>query len=122
MGSLSVRGGAQMRFALAVICLLSICFAALAQKLTPQDGKRPPAAAPNPAGSLLGGDEPTRGRDERLQMPPAPTSNFSFIEGCWVTDPFKYHRRRPLGTSTYCFDKSGNGTLVHVDAYLGRCE
>ena len=45
-------------------------------------------------------------------MPTAPTSDFSFMAGCWRTDPFKHERiQTQMGVSSYCFDANGNGSL-----------
>ncbi len=47
-----------------------------------------------------------------LKMPEKPTENYSFLKGCWRTDPFRHSPRRPApGVSTYCFDDKGNGQL-----------
>jgi hypothetical protein len=45
-------------------------------------------------------------------MPTAPTNDFSFMQGCWRTDPFKHETiQRTTGVSSYCFDANGNGSL-----------
>ena len=63
----------------------------------------PPAPAPQPQ---------RRSDDNRLRLPPAPTSDYSFMAGCWRTDPFRHEiaQLRP-GISSYCFDTRGNGEL-----------
>ena len=50
--------------------------------------------------------------DNRLRLPPAPTNDYSFMAGCWRTDPFRHEvvQMQP-GISSYCFDASGNGEL-----------
>jgi hypothetical protein len=47
-----------------------------------------------------------------MRLPSAPTSDFSFMQGCWRTDPFKHETIQITpGVSSYCFDASGNGSL-----------
>ena len=60
----------------------------------------PPALAPRPP------------NDDRLRLPPAPTNDYSFLQGCWRTDPFRHELMQPQsGVSTYCFDSGGRGQL-----------
>ena len=52
--------------------------------------------------------------DDRMRIPDDPADPFdvSFVEGCWVTDPFRHHRgQRIPGVSSYCFDAAGQGWL-----------
>ena len=51
--------------------------------------------------------------DDRLRMPDQPAQTFNFLQGCWKTDPFQHAPTKPVGTSTYCFDEKGKGTLVY---------
>lgn len=47
-----------------------------------------------------------------MRMPSGPTNDFSFMQGCWRTDPFKHERSQAqMGVSSYCFDANGNGSL-----------
>jgi len=46
-----------------------------------------------------------------LKMPDKPTEDYSFLKGCWRTDPFRHSPLVPPGISTYCFDDKGNGQL-----------
>jgi hypothetical protein len=56
--------------------------------------------------------QPQRPSDGRMRMPTSPTQDFSFMAGCWRTDPFKHERiQMTMGVSSYCFDSSGNGSL-----------
>lgn len=48
-----------------------------------------------------------------LKLPQAPTSDLSFLKGCWRTDPFRHSPEEPPGQSTYCFDESGAGQLQY---------
>lgn len=64
----------------------------------------PPAAKPAPAPRAPG--------DNRLRLPSAPTNDYSFMAGCWRTDPFRHEAmQRQPGISSYCFDASGRGQL-----------
>ena len=68
----------------------------------------PPAPKPAPAPAPA----PPRPSDGRMRMPSAPTNDFSFMQGCWRTDPFKHEAvQLQPGVSSYCFDSSGNGSL-----------
>ncbi|MFO1081771.1 MAG: SrfA family protein [Reyranellaceae bacterium] len=63
----------------------------------PQPPPAPPQRAPN---------------DGRLRLPPAPTNDYSFLAGCWRTDPFRHEAvQMQPGVSSYCFDAGGNGQL-----------
>ena len=47
-----------------------------------------------------------------MRMPTTPTRDFSFMAGCWRTDPFKHERMQvQMGVSSYCFDANGYGSL-----------
>ncbi len=68
----------------------------------------PPKPAPEPARP----QPRTRPNDDRLRLPDAPTANYSFLQGCWRTDPFRHELRQTQpGVSSYCFDANGNGQL-----------
>ena len=69
----------------------------------------PVQAAPKPAPAPP--PQPTRPADDKLRLPTAPTNNYSFMSGCWRTDPFQHERGYAAGVSTYCFDGNGNGQL-----------
>jgi hypothetical protein len=73
----------------------------------PQTAKAvpPPAAKPAPP-------QPQYPSDGKMRMPTAPTRDFSFMAGCWRTDPFKHEpMQMQMGVSRYCFDASGYGSL-----------
>ncbi|MBX9946018.1 MAG: hypothetical protein K2Y40_18230, partial [Reyranella sp.] len=85
----------------------------------PQVAVAPPAPTPPPAAPKQAAPTPPpappaqtrRPGDDRLRLP-APTTNMSFLEGCWRTDPFRHERTQTQpGVSSYCFDASGNGQL-----------
>lgn len=64
----------------------------------------PPKPAPPQA--------PRPPNDDRLRLPAAPTNDYSFMQGCWRTDPFRHELMQPQsGVSTYCFGSSGSGQL-----------
>jgi hypothetical protein len=65
----------------------------------------PPRPAPPPP-------QPRAPSDNRLRLPTAPTRDYSFLKGCWRSDPFRHEvvQIRP-GVSSYCFDSSGYGEL-----------
>lgn len=51
--------------------------------------------------------------DGRLRLPKAPTTDLSFLQGCWRTDPFRHHAQQSgPGVSEYCFDANGRGSFV----------
>jgi hypothetical protein len=63
----------------------------------------PPKVAPPP---------PDNPGDNRLRLPTAPTNDYSFMQGCWRTDPFRHERiQLQPGISSYCFDSTGRGQL-----------
>jgi hypothetical protein len=69
----------------------------------------PPKTAPDPPAPPPAQRSPS---DNRLRLPPAPTNNYSFMQGCWRTDPFRHEVFQPQpGVSSYCFDANGNGQL-----------
>lgn len=71
-----------------------------APKVAPQ----PPPAPPPP--------QPRTTNDGRLRLPSSPTNDYSFMAGCWRTDPFRHERgQQQAGVSSYCFDASGRGQL-----------
>ena len=50
--------------------------------------------------------------DDRLRLPTAPTNDYSFMQGCWRTDPFRHElMQTQAGVSTYCFNANGAGQL-----------
>jgi hypothetical protein len=64
----------------------------------------PPKPAPAPT--------PRNPADDRLRLPNAPTNDYSFMQGCWRTDPFRHEAlQMQPGVSSYCFDASGAGQL-----------
>ena len=66
----------------------------------------PPQAAPQPT------PQPRNPGDNRLRLPNAPTNDYSFMQGCWRTDPFRHETlQMQPGVSSYCFDASGAGQL-----------
>lgn len=77
--------------------------------------------SPSSGGQLLAGDDDPEGmtppppplpRDDRLRLPARPGNDYSFIQGCWRTDPFRHRPSQALpGISTYCFDANGVGRL-----------
>jgi hypothetical protein len=75
----------------------------------------PPQAQPQPQPKPAPAPQPqprqTRPNDDRLRLP-APTNDYSFMAGCWRTDPFRHEpRQMQPGVSSYCFDANGNGQL-----------
>jgi hypothetical protein len=71
----------------------------------PQQPAKPvPAPTPPPPQS--------RPNDNRLRLPSVPSNDYSFMQGCWRTDPFRHETMQMQpGVSTYCFDAGGNGQL-----------
>lgn len=71
----------------------------------PQPQPQPAPAPPPPQ------PRQTRPNDDRLRLP-APTNDYSFMSGCWRTDPFRHEpMQMQAGISSYCFDGNGNGQL-----------
>jgi hypothetical protein len=83
----------------------------------PPDVPKPPQVAsvapPTAHAPLPAPPPPPRSPyDNRLRLPNAPTNDYSFIQGCWRTDPFRHEAIQPIpGVSSYCFDASGRGEL-----------
>jgi hypothetical protein len=72
----------------------------------------PPPQPPKPAPAPAPPPRPARPNDDRLRLPSAPTNDYSFMAGCWRTDPFRHETIQPQpGISSYCFDANGNGQL-----------
>ena len=70
---------------------------------------KPPVAKPAPPPSPA---QSRRPGDDRLRLPQNPTSDYSFLQGCWRTDPFRHERGQAQpGVSSYCFDANGGGQL-----------
>jgi hypothetical protein len=84
----------------------------------PEPPKAPPQVAVTPPPKPAPVPAPTppprqsRPNDDRLRMPPAPSNDYSFMSGCWRTDPFRHEPMQGQpGISSYCFDANGNGQL-----------
>jgi hypothetical protein len=76
----------------------------------PETAKAEPPPAPKPAPAAP--PAPQHPSDGKMRMPTAPTRDFSFMVGCWRTDPFKHEpMQMQMGVSSYCFDANGNGSL-----------
>ena len=80
----------------------------------PKEAPKPPQVAkavppPQPAPRPVPPQQPW---DGRLRLPRGPTNDYSFLAGCWRSDPFRHElsQMRP-GVSSYCFDRSGYGQL-----------
>lgn len=72
----------------------------------------PPKPAPAPAPAPPPAPRQTRPNDDRLRLPSAPSNDYSFMAGCWRTDPFRHELTQGQpGISSYCFDANGNGQL-----------
>jgi len=74
----------------------------------------PPAPRPAPpkATPPQAAPQPRNPGDNRLRLPNAPTNDYSFMQGCWRTDPFRHETlQMQPGVSSYCFDASGAGQL-----------
>lgn len=77
-------------------------------KPAPAPAPPPPAAKPAPPPTPA----PRAPGDNRLRLPSTPTNDYSFMAGCWRTDPFRHESvQRQPGISSYCFDASGRGQL-----------
>jgi hypothetical protein len=69
----------------------------------------PPPAPPRPQPPP---PQPQRPNDGRMRMPSGPTNDFSFMAGCWRTEPFRHEsNQRQPGITSYCFDANGNGSM-----------
>jgi hypothetical protein len=56
--------------------------------------------------------QPRAPSDNRLRLPTGPTRDYSFLEGCWRSDPFRHELTQlQPGVSSYCFDANGYGQL-----------
>jgi hypothetical protein len=72
----------------------------------------PPPQPPKPAPAPTPPPRPNRPNDDRLRLPSVPSNDYSFMAGCWRTDPFRHETIQPQpGISSYCFDATGNGQL-----------
>lgn len=83
-------------------------------KPPPQVAIAPPPPAPKPAPAPAPRPAPRQPPpgDDRLRLPSAPTNDYSFMAGCWRTDPFRHEPMQGQpGVSSYCFDANGNGQL-----------
>ena len=75
--------------------------------IPPTSRPAPPKATPPQAAP-----QPRNPGDNRLRLPNAPTNDYSFMQGCWRTDPFRHEAlQMQPGVSSYCFDASGLGQL-----------
>jgi len=75
----------------------------------PQTAMATPAPKPAPPPAQ---PAPRNPNDNRLRLPTRPTNDYSFMQGCWRTDPFRHELLQPQpGISSYCFDSSGRGAL-----------
>jgi hypothetical protein len=71
----------------------------------------PPQAQPQPKPQPAPPPQQSRPNDNRLRLPP-PSNDYSFMSGCWRTDPFRHEPMQGQpGVSSYCFDANGNGQL-----------
>jgi hypothetical protein len=78
----------------------------------PREAPKPPPQAAAVAPPPKPAPQPPRPSDGRMRLPAGPTNDFSFMKGCWRTDPFKHEStQRQMGISSYCFDANGNGSL-----------
>jgi hypothetical protein len=61
--------------------------------------------------SQLSGTDPVP-ESTMLKLPDGPSTDLSFIQGCWRTEPFKHKpSQNNPSISTYCFDQNGKGWL-----------
>ncbi len=78
----------------------------------PPPAPAPPKVAPPKAPPPAPAPQPRNPADDRLRLPNAPTNDYSFMQGCWRTDPFRHETAQMQpGVSSYCFDASGAGQL-----------
>jgi hypothetical protein len=83
----------------------------------PQTAMVQPAPAPPPPAPKVAPQPPPQPQspvtnDGRLRLPSTPTNDYSFMAGCWRTDPFRHERvQAQAGISSYCFDANGRGQL-----------
>lgn len=78
----------------------------------PQTAMVQPKPAPAPPPQPRAAPQPPPPNDGRLRLPSQPTNDYSFMAGCWRTDPFRHEAMQSQpGVSSYCFDASGRGQL-----------
>ncbi|MFN4018486.1 MAG: SrfA family protein [Reyranella sp.] len=78
----------------------------------PPPAPAPPKVAPPKPPPPTPAPQPRNPADNRLRLPNAPTNDYSFMQGCWRTDPFRHETAQlQPGVSSYCFDASGAGQL-----------
>ena len=81
----------------------------------PEPAPPPPPPPPAPRAAPQPQPPPPQSpttSDGRLRLPSTPTNDYSFMAGCWRTDPFRHERvQAQAGISSYCFDQSGRGQL-----------
>jgi hypothetical protein len=84
-----------------------------APKPPPQVALAPPPQPPKPTPAPAPPPRPaSRPNDDRLRLPSVPSNDYSFMAGCWRTDPFRHETvQLQPGISSYCFDATGNGAL-----------
>jgi hypothetical protein len=76
----------------------------------PQTATAQPPKAPNQTPPPQ--QQPRNPNDNRLRLPSQPSNDYSFLQGCWRTDPFRHERlQTQAGVSSYCFDAGGRGAL-----------
>ncbi len=90
----------------------------------PEMAAAPPFEPPQPASRPTAPPRPvpppppepdTAPPDDRLRIPEDVdrTRDLTFLAGCWRTDPFRHSPAQGSpGTSTYCFDAEGRGSLT----------
>jgi hypothetical protein len=72
----------------------------------------PPKPTPTPPPAPTPAPRQTNPNDNRLRLPSVPSNDYSFMSGCWRTDPFRHEPMQGQpGISSYCFDSNGNGQL-----------
>lgn len=92
----------------------------VAPRPAPQEAAKPEPPKPEPPKPEPPKPEPQKeaapkpAPTPQLQLPPKPTTDLSFLKGCWRTDPFQHRSDGPKGVSTYCFDEKGKGTLEYT--------
>jgi hypothetical protein len=81
----------------------------------PKPEPKPPQTAmvqPKPAPPPPPPPVPRTPNDGRLRLPSQPTNDYSFMAGCWRTDPFRHELSQGQpGVSSYCFNANGYGQL-----------
>jgi len=72
----------------------------------------PPPPPPQPRVAPQPPPVPHTPNDGRLRLPSQPTNDYSFMAGCWRTDPFRHELSQGQpGISSYCFNSNGYGQL-----------